>query len=124
MDSGEWMGMYIYHDPFRLGAVASVFDAPMTGMRFRTEGPISSTGGFISRASGHDGVGEYDVTLSMDADGYVRGRKAYKNRLIQWDWKMSNTPFGLYGVWANARDNEAPGLLGGAVWLWKREWCD
>jgi hypothetical protein len=114
--------MYFYNDPFPLNAIATTFDAPMIGIRFRTQG---CAGGFISEATGTDGLGEFYLTLSMDADGYIKGKKVYKHHPTFWSWYLSNTPFGLYGIWATERQGiNDIGMLGGAVWLWKREWCE
>jgi hypothetical protein len=125
LDSGEWVGMYTYNEPFPLGVIATSFDAPMIGIRFKTQGPLTSAGGFLSYASGSDGVGEFDLTLSMDTDGYIRGRKTYKQQPTAWSWFLTNSPLGLYGLWASERHGiRNIGMLGGAVWLWKREWCE
>ncbi|KIW09350.1 hypothetical protein, variant [Verruconis gallopava] len=101
LDSGEWVGMYT----------------------FTTHGPLTAGGGFFSAASGIDGVGEFDISVTTDSHGYIRGRKSYKHHPTSWSWYLSNTPFGLYGLWATEREIGEIGMLGGAVWLWKREWC-
>jgi hypothetical protein len=115
---GEWVGYYTFSQQFR----DSSPDPPMTGIRFRTQG-LMVGGGYIFVASGVDSVDEFDLRLSVAPDGYVVGRKTYRHQTTSWNWRLSSTPFGLYGVWTGpGNDRGDIGHLGGAVWLYKREW--
>jgi len=118
LDSGEWVGIYSYNElPYG-------FDEPMRGIRFTTRDAVTPMGGLSSDATGVDQHGSFVLTLSSDKDGYMHGRKDYQNG-ISWSWYLSNTPFGLYGLWTSEMEPGGEiGYLGGAVWLWKREWVE
>jgi hypothetical protein len=114
---GEWVGYYSFH-AYHAGATHQLihtrpqFDAAMTNIHFE----VQENGGI--RATGQDSVGDFRFIGAMDGDGLLRGRKYYAAHWFQWD--LSMTPFGLYGLWTI--DVGLNRQLGGAVWLWKREW--
>jgi hypothetical protein len=121
LDDGEWVGYYTYSNHFG----GSTFDPPMKGLRFRTRGPVTRGGGYLLEAFGTDAVDDFDLRLSVDADGYIVGTKSYRHQNTSWEWRLSSTPYGLYGIWSGTRDTDRfLGHLGGAVWLYKREWIE
>ena len=91
LDDGEWEGVYGYTDPW--GETVS-FDPPMQDIKFRSQAKTGSVGGCHSEASGVDSVGQFDLSLEVGNDGYIVGRKSYRNQHTSWNWHLSNTPFG------------------------------
>lgn len=118
LDVGEWVGVYTYTRP------RAAWDLPMQEIRFTTTDSLADGNVSISHATGRDQHGLFTITLTSSPTGKLQGQKRYPGNGVTWSWTLSNTPFGLYGVWTSyigARSRQtAP--LGGAVWLWKREW--
>jgi hypothetical protein len=117
LTAGEWVGYYSYYayhavDPNHIMRRQSTFDDAMTGIHFE----VLEDGSL--RADGHDGVGSFRFRGTTDGQGMVTGRKHYAAHWYYWD--LSMTPFGLYGLWSSDGLNNRQ--LGGAIWLWKREW--
>jgi hypothetical protein len=121
LDSGEWYGVYSYNDAWDHSLETS-FDPPMQDIKFQTRVVMPGTGDMLIEGTGRDRVGNFSITLRMDRDGYIIGRKAYRHQPTTWAWHLSNTPFGLYGLWSNGTDDGNVGRIGGVVWLWKKEW--
>lgn len=121
LDSGEWYGVYSYNNAWD-HTLDTSFDPPMQDIHFQTRVAVPETGDMSIEGSGRDRIGDFRVTLRMDRDGYIQGRKAYRHQPTTWAWHLSNTPFGLYGLWSQGIEGGNVGRIGGVVWLWKKEW--
>jgi hypothetical protein len=119
LGAGEWAGFYSFHAyhagaPHLMNHSLPIFEAPMENIHFEVLGD-----GEV-RGSGRDAGGSFRFSgmWSGAHHGMLTGRKQYAARSFRWD--LSMTPFGLYGLWTIG--TEIHKVLGGAIWLWKREW--